>query len=66
MTFTASIEQPSEASATKPLPHAEQTARLSQIKTQFSGLKMAGVNEPAQTLFDECVFQFENHLIKIH
>jgi hypothetical protein len=63
-TFRASVERPSESSAPKPLPHAERAARLSQIKTQFPGLNMSGVNEPAQALLDECVFQFENRLIR--
>jgi len=63
-TFRAAVEQPSEASAPKPLPHAERTARLLQIKNQFPGLNMSGVNEPAQALLDECVFQFENRLIR--
>lgn len=37
---------------------------MQQIKVQFPGLNMAGVNEPANALVDECVFQVENRLIR--
>ena len=32
--------------------------------TQFPGLNISGVNEPAQVLLDECVFQYEHRLIR--
>lgn len=63
-TFRASVEQPPESSTPKPLPHAERSARLQQLKTQFPGLKLTGANEPAQALLDECVFQFEHRLLR--
>ena len=63
-TFRASVEQPSESSTPKPLPHAERSARTQQIKTQFPGLNVSGVNEPAQALLDECVFQYKHRLIR--
>lgn len=58
------MEQPPESSTPKPLPHAERSARLQQLKTQFPGLKLTGANEPAQALLDECVFQFEHRLLR--
>ena len=63
-TFRASVEQPSDSSTPKPLPHAERSARLQQIKMQFPGLNVSGVNEPAQALLDECVFQYEHRLVR--
>lgn len=63
-TFRASVEQPAESATPKPLPHAERAARMNQIKTQFTGLNVSGVNEPAQGLLDECVFQFEHRLLR--
>lgn len=63
-TFRASVEQPSDSATPKPLPHAERIARLQQLKTQYPGLNMTGVNEPAQALLDECVFQFEHRLLR--
>lgn len=63
-TLRSSVEQPSDASTPKPLPHAERTARMNQLKGQFPGLNLSGLNEPAQALLDECVFQFENRLLR--
>ena len=60
----SSVEQPSESSAPKPLPHAERTARMRQLKGQFPGLNLTGLNEPAQALLDECVFQYEHRLLR--
>lgn len=63
-TFRASVEQPADSATPKPLPHAERSARMLQIKNQFPGLNISGVNEPAQALLDECVFQYENRLLR--
>ena len=60
----SSVEQPSESSAPKPLPHAERTARMRQLQGQFPGLNLVGLNEPAQALLDECVFQYEHRLLR--
>ena len=37
---------------------------MNQIKTQFIGLNLTCINEPAQALLDECVFQYEHRLIR--
>ena len=37
---------------------------MNQIKTQLTGPNLTGVNEPAQALLDECVFQYEHRLIR--
>ena len=63
-TFRASVEQPPESSHPKPLPFAERSARLQQLRTQYPGLNISGVNEPAQALLDECVFQFEHRMLR--
>ena len=63
-TLRASVDQSSESSTPKPLPHAERAARLNQLKKQFPGLNLSGVNEPSQALLDECVYQFENRTIR--
>ena len=60
----SSVDQPSESSAPKPLPYAERTARMRQLRGQFPGLNVDGLNEPAQALLDECVFQYENRLLR--
>ena len=60
----SSVGQPSESSAPKPLPHAERTARMRQLQGQFPGLNLVGLNEPAQALLDECVFQYEHRLLR--
>jgi hypothetical protein len=51
-TWRASVEQPPESSTPKPLPYAERSARMQQIRTQFPVLNVSGVNEPAQALLD--------------
>jgi hypothetical protein len=63
-TLKASVEQPQDLSAPKPMPHAERSARLEQIKRQFPGLSMDGVHEPSQALLDECVHQYDARAIR--
>ena len=63
-TLRSSVEQPGDSSTPKPLPHAERLARMQQLKGQFPGLNLVGLNEPAQALLDECVYQFEHRLLR--
>ena len=63
-TLRSSVEQPSDSSTPKPLPHSERTARMQQLRGQFPGLNLLGLNEPAQALLGECVFQFEHRLLR--
>ena len=63
-TLKASVEQPQDLSTPKPMPYAERTARLDQIKRQFPGLSMDGVHEPSQALLDECVHQYEARVLR--
>ena len=63
-TLRSSVDQPSDSSTPKPLPFAERVARMEQLRGQFPGLNISGLNEPAQALLDECVFQYENRLLR--
>ena len=63
-TLRSSVEQPSESSAPKPLPFAERTARMNQLKGELPGLNLTSLNEPAQALLDKCVFQYEHRLLR--
>ena len=53
-TLKSSVEQPHDAATPKPLPQAERSARMRQMKEQFAGLNLEGMNEPSQALIDEC------------
>ena len=63
-TLKASVEQPQDLSAPKPMPHAERSARLEQIKRQYPGLSMDGIHAPSQALLDECVHQYDARAIR--
>ena len=63
-TLKASVEQPQDLSTPRPMPHAERSARLEQIKRQFPGLSMDGMHEPSQALLDECTHQYDARAIR--
>ena len=60
----ASVEQPQDGSTPKPLPQAERSARMAQLKRQFVGLNIEGVNEPSQALVDECCHQNDSKILR--
>eukprot|EP00435_Cladocopium_sp_Y103_P065000 s975_g26.t1 len=63
-TLKAAVEQPQESTTPRPLPQAERTARMKQLKQQFTGLSIEGVNEPSQALVDECCHQNESRVLR--
>ena len=63
-TLKASVEQAQESTTPRPLPQAERTARMRQLKQQFTGLNLEGVNEPSQALVDECCHQNETKVLR--
>eukprot|EP00435_Cladocopium_sp_Y103_P063137 s464_g24.t1 len=63
-TLKASVEQPQESTAPRPLPQAERNARMKQLKQQFTGLSLEGMNEPSQALIDECCHQNESRVLR--
>lgn len=61
----SSVEQPaSESNQPKPVPHAERTARMDQLRRALAGLSIEGVHEPSQALVDECVHQFDTKTLR--
>ena len=62
-TLKASVEQTQESTTPRPLPQAERTARMRQLKQQFTGLLIEGANEP-QALVDECCHQNETKVLR--
>ena len=63
-TLKASVEQTRESTTPRPLPQAERTARMRQLKQQFTGLIIEGANEPSQALVDECCHQNETKVLR--
>ncbi len=61
----SAIEAPGSDSATpKKIPPAEKDARLASLKAKVTGLLIEGVNEPAISLFEQTMHQYENRAIK--
>ena len=60
----SAAEQPQDAATPRPLPQAERTARMNQLKQQFVGLNLEGMNEPSQALIDECCHQNETKVLR--
>ena len=61
----SAIEAPGSDSATpKKIPPAEKEARLAALKAKVTGLLLEGVNEPAISLFEQTMHQYENKAIK--
>eukprot|EP00435_Cladocopium_sp_Y103_P041876 s526_g11.t1 len=63
-TLKASVESPQESTTPRPLPQAERNARMRQLKQQFTGLNLEGLNEPSQALIDECCHQNESRVLR--
>ena len=63
-TLKASVEQTQESTTPRPLPQAERTARMKQLKQQLAGLIIEGANEPSQALIDECCHQNETKVLR--
>eukprot|EP00435_Cladocopium_sp_Y103_P070966 s60_g36.t1 len=63
-TLKASVEQPQESTTPRPLPQAERSARMRQLKQQFTGLNLDDINEPSQALVDECCHQNESRVLR--
>ncbi|MCV6575195.1 MAG: hypothetical protein OIF58_05620 [Cohaesibacter sp.] len=61
----SAIEAPGSDTATpKKIPSAEKEARLASLKAKVTGLLLEGVNEPAISLFEQTMHQYENRAIK--
>eukprot|EP00435_Cladocopium_sp_Y103_P070794 s702_g36.t1 len=60
----AAVEQPQETTTPRPLPQAERTARMNQMRQQFNGLNLEGINEPSQALVDECCHQNDTKVLR--
>ena len=59
------MEQPDrEGAGPKPLPYAERSARLENLKQMLPGLNVEGVYEPSMALVDECVFQYDSRTLR--
>ena len=54
----------SDPSAPKPIPFAEKTARMDEMRARFQGLHIHGTGEPSHTLLDEVCAQFESRVLK--
>lgn len=54
----ASVETP-DSSVPKPIPLAERNARLEDLRQRLGGVEIRGPTEPANSLLDECVQQYE-------
>ena len=62
-TLRASVDQPAESPAPKPMPRAERAARMNQLKTHSTSL---GSTSRPRPWLDECVFQFEHKSSSLH
>ena len=61
----SAIEAPgSDAATPKKIPPAEKEARLAALRAKVTGLLWEGVNEPAISLFEQTMHQYENKAIK--
>ena len=61
----ASVEEPaSESSAPKATPVAERSARLKQMRANLQGVIIESNTEPAYSLVDECMHQFETRILR--
>ena len=61
----SAIEAPGSDTATpKKIPPAEKEARLASLRAKITGLLLEGVNEPAISLFEQTMHQYENRAIK--
>ena len=62
-TIRASVEAP-DVGAPRPIPFAEKSARMEQLRTRFVGLNIHGIGEPSHALLDEVCSQFESRVLK--
>lgn len=61
----AAVEQPvSEHGTPKPVPYAEKTLRMDQLKRTLVGIEIEGVHEPAQSLLDETCHQYDTRVLR--
>lgn len=61
----SAVEQPiSEHATPKPVPYAERTLRLDQMKRTLVGIEIEGVYEPSQSLLDEACHQFDTRVLR--
>ena len=61
----ASVEEPtSESSVPKSTPVAERNARLRQMRANLPGVIIESGTEPAYSLVDECMHQFETRILR--
>lgn len=58
----SAVEAPSQDTP-KPIPHAERTARLNDIRARLGGISISGANEPSHALLDDCCQQFEQRTL---
>lgn len=54
----ANVES-ADQTAPKPIPFAERSARLDQLRRRLGGISIRGQSEPSHALLDECCSQYE-------
>lgn len=62
-TIRASVETPDQGTP-KPIPFAEKSARMEQLRARFTGLNIHGTGEPSHALLDEVCSQFESRVLR--
>lgn len=58
----AAVEAPDD-SVVKPIPFAERTTRMNDLRARLGGVAITGQNEPSHHLLDECCQQFEKRTL---
>ena len=64
--ITAALKSAVETPSTdtpKPIPFAERSARLEEIRRRLGGISITGPNEPSHALLDDCCQQFEKRTL---
>ena len=62
-TIRASVEAP-DAGTPRPVPFAEKTAKMDEIRGRFTGLNIHGTGEPSHALLDEVCSQYESRILR--
>ena len=61
----AAVENPtSDTSTPKPIPQAEKSARMRNLRANLTGVNIEGSLEPANALMEECVQQYDSKILK--
>ena len=62
-TIRASVEAP-DAGTPRPVPFAEKTAKMDEMRGRFTGLNIHGTGEPSHALLDEVCSQYESRILR--